>query len=156
MNNRPGRLRLTARAMLFFDRVTVDTRFVQSEMIVIRNMFHDIFHTAAEDIAELIDGIDFYILIMAKSVELRPVDVMVGVEVILGNTAAFHGLPQTVVANHISSHSCRYIYTIISYQHKSRKEKERKMPEKIKNFLRFFLKIRLTNGENSGIIIGRV
>jgi hypothetical protein len=36
------------------------------KMVVIRNVLHDIFHTAAEDIAEFIDGIDFRILLMTK------------------------------------------------------------------------------------------
>ena len=44
------------------------TRFVILEVIVVRNVLHDVLNIAVENIAQLVNGIDLYILIMPQSV----------------------------------------------------------------------------------------
>ena len=63
------------------------------EMIIIREVFHDIFHTALEDIAQAIDGVHFHILILTQAIYLGTVDIMVGIQIVLCNSAVFHCLP---------------------------------------------------------------
>jgi hypothetical protein len=62
-------------------------------MVVIGNVFHDVFHTAMQNVAKLIDGVYFYILILPESVQLGTIDIMMGIQIILRNAARFHGLP---------------------------------------------------------------
>ena len=62
-------------------------------MIIIGNVLHDVLHPAAEDVAKLIDGVDLYILILTKAVDLRPIYIMMGIQIVLGDAPCFHGLP---------------------------------------------------------------
>ena len=39
-------------------------------MIVIREVFHDIFHSALENVAKAVDGVDFHILILTQAIDL--------------------------------------------------------------------------------------
>ena len=48
-------------------------------MVVIRKMLHNIFNTAVENIAELIDGVYFYIFVLAQTVNLGSVYIVMGV-----------------------------------------------------------------------------
>ena len=63
-------------------------------------MFHDIFHGALENIAQLVNGIDFHIFILAQSVNLGSVHIMVGVQVILREPLGFHGFPKSIIFYH--------------------------------------------------------
>ena len=69
-------------------------------MIVIGEVLHNIFHPAVENIAQAVDGVDFQIHVFAEPVQHRAVDVMVGVQVILGNAALFHGFPKSIIFDH--------------------------------------------------------
>ena len=69
-------------------------------MIVIGEVLHNIFHPAVENIAQAVDGVDFQILVSAEPVQHRTVDVMAGVQVILGNAALFHGFPKSIIFDH--------------------------------------------------------
>ena len=71
-----------------------------SEAIFVGEVFHNVFDTASENVAELVDGVDFHIQIFTQTVELGTVDVVMGVQVILGHTPLFHRLPQTVIGYH--------------------------------------------------------
>ena len=70
-------------------------------------MLHDIFYLAMEDIAKTINGIDFYIQIFPKAVQLSAVDVMMGIQIILSNAPALHRLPKTVISDH-AIHLAKY------------------------------------------------
>lgn len=50
-----------------------------SKNIIIGIMGHDIFDFAIKDIAKLVYGIHFYILIVTKSVKLRTVHMIFGI-----------------------------------------------------------------------------
>ena len=78
---------------------TVEFLFVLKE-VVVGKMLHNILHTAVENIAELINGINLHILIPAEAVKLGAVDIMVGIQVVLTDAALFHGLPQAVIFDH--------------------------------------------------------
>ena len=69
-------------------------------MIVIREVLHDVLHPAVENVAQAVDGVDFQIHVFAEPVQHRAVDVMVGVQVILGNAALFHGFPKSIIFDH--------------------------------------------------------
>ena len=69
-------------------------------MIVVREVLHDVLHPAVENIAQAVDGVDFQILVSAEPVQHRAVDVMVGVQVILGNAALLHGFPKSIIFDH--------------------------------------------------------
>lgn len=62
-------------------------------MVVVGDVLHDIFHRAVEDVAQLVDGVCFHVLVVSETVELRAVYIVVCVEVILGDTLFLHGLP---------------------------------------------------------------
>ena len=49
-------------------------------------MRHNIFYVAIQDIAQFIYGIHFYILIMAKSVQLGTVHMITSVQIILSDS----------------------------------------------------------------------
>lgn len=38
------------------------------EKIIVVNMFHNVLHPAMQDVTQLINGVDFYILIVAQAV----------------------------------------------------------------------------------------
>lgn len=63
-------------------------------------MLQDILHTAVENIAELINGINLHILILTEAVQLSSVDIMMGIQVVLTDAALLHGLPQAVIFDH--------------------------------------------------------
>ena len=69
-------------------------------MIVIGEVLHNILHTAVENIAQAVDGVDFQIHVFAEPVQHRAVDVMVGVQVILGNAALLHSFPKSIIFDH--------------------------------------------------------
>jgi hypothetical protein len=60
----------------------------------------NILNTAVKDVAELVDGVDLYILVVTQAVDLGTVHVVVCVKVILGHVSVFHRLPQTVISDH--------------------------------------------------------
>lgn len=66
-------------------------------------MLHDILHPALEDVAQLVDGVGLHVLVVTQAVELGAVDVIVGVEVILGDAFGFHGEPEAVIFDHAGS-----------------------------------------------------
>ena len=89
---------------LFYDRPSNGKKFfANSEPVIVGEMLHDILDAAVQDVAELINGVDLYILIVPQPVELGAVYVVMGVQVILGNAPLLHGLPQTVVFYHFQS-----------------------------------------------------
>ena len=57
-----------------------------------------------ENIAELVNGIDFYIFVVAQAVKLRMIDIVVGIQIVLGNTPLLHGFPQPVILYQIHRH----------------------------------------------------
>lgn len=74
------------------------------EMIVVRNVLHYIFNVALKNIAEFINGVSFYILIMAQAVNLCTVHIMMGIQIVLCDPTIFHSLPQSVIFDH-NAHS---------------------------------------------------
>ena len=69
-------------------------------MVIVGEVLHNVLHTALEDVAELVDGIDLHILVVAKPVDLGTVYIVVGVQIVLGDVPFFHGLPQPVIFYH--------------------------------------------------------
>ena len=69
-------------------------------MIVIGEVLHNIFHTAVQDIAQAVDGVDFQIHVFAEPIQYRAVDVVVGVQVILGNATLLHCFPKSIIFDH--------------------------------------------------------
>ena len=89
---------------LFYDHPPNGKKFfANSEPIIVREMLHDVFDTALQDVAELVDGIDLHVLIVPEPIELGTVYIIMGIKIILGNTPLLHGLPQTVVFYHFDS-----------------------------------------------------
>lgn len=70
------------------------------KMIIVGEVLHDVFHPAMQNIAESADGIDFHIFVPPQPVKLGTVDIVMGVQVILGNSAGLHGRPQLIVFDH--------------------------------------------------------
>ena len=69
-------------------------------MIIVGEVLHDVFHPAMQNIAESVDGIDFHIFVPPQPVKLGTVDIVMGVQVILGYALILHGLPQPVIYDH--------------------------------------------------------
>lgn len=83
--------------------------------VVIGEVFHDILYPALQNVAQPIDGVHFYILIMSQAVKQRSCDIVMGVEVILRNTTLFHGFPKLVILYHeIHLSPLTFLY----YEHK--------------------------------------
>ena len=82
--------------------ILIDGRllFLWLKYIIIGIMRHNIFYAAIQDIAQFIYGIYFYILIMAKSVQLGTVHMITSVQIILGDSLRLHCFPQLVVFYH--------------------------------------------------------
>ena len=80
-------------------------------------MLHDFLYTALQNIAESVDGVNLYILILPKAIDLGAVDVVVSIQVILGNALFLHRLPETIIFNHNTTppKSC---LTFVYYGHK--------------------------------------
>ena len=72
---------------------------VALKSIVVGDMLHNIFHRAIKNVAETVDGVDLYILIAAKPIQLRAIYIVVGVQIVLGEAPFFHSLPQTVISD---------------------------------------------------------
>lgn len=81
-----------------FSDCTSENRFLK--YILIGKMFHNIFHIALENITQTINGVYFHIAIVSQTIDLGTVDIIMGVQIILGNTTQLHGFPQAVVFNH--------------------------------------------------------
>lgn len=64
-----------------------------SKMIIIGEVIHNILDAALQNVAQSVNGIDLHIFVLAESVQQRAVDVVVGVQVILGHAALFHSFP---------------------------------------------------------------
>ena len=79
-------------------------------------MLHDIFHLAVQNVAQSVDGVYFHVFVFTEPVKLGAVDVMVGVQVILGHAAPLHGFPQTVIFDHASTSKSYLTYG--HYRHK--------------------------------------
>ena len=89
---------------LFYDHPSNGKKFfANSEPIIVREMLHDVFDAALEDVAELVDGVDLHVLIVPEPIELGAVYIIMGIKIILGNTPLLHGLPQAVVLYHFDS-----------------------------------------------------
>ena len=56
-------------------------------------MLHNVLHTAVQNVAELVNGVDLNILVVAKPVDLCPIYIEMGIQIILGDTPVLHGLP---------------------------------------------------------------
>ena len=78
-----------------------ETLFANSEPIIVWEMLHDVLDAALQNVAEFVNGIDLHVLVVPEPVELGTVYIIMGVQIILGNTPLLHGLPQTVVFYHI-------------------------------------------------------
>ena len=76
-------------------------------------MLHDILDFAFEDVAQAVDGVGFDIPVLAEPIQLGTVDVVVGVQVVLGHAALLHGFPQSVIFDHAST--SKNILTYIHY-----------------------------------------
>ena len=74
--------------------------FANSEPVIVGEMLHNVLDAALQDVAELVDGVDFHVLIVPEPIELGAVYIIMGIKIILGNTPLLHGLPQTVVCYH--------------------------------------------------------
>ena len=70
-------------------------------MIAVRYVLHNILHTALENIAKLVDGIDFHVEILTKAVKLGAVYIMVRIQIVLGNPLLFHGCPKAIIPDHV-------------------------------------------------------
>ena len=88
----------------------------QSEMIIVRDVLHNVFHAAVQDVAKPVDGVGFYILIMPKSVQLGAVYIIMSIEGVLRNAPFFHRLPQTVILNHPAFTSSAVFLTFLYYR----------------------------------------
>jgi hypothetical protein len=64
-----------------------------SKYIIVGNVFHDILDPAMEDVAQAVDGVGLHVFILAEPVKLGAVDVVVGVQGILGYAALLHRFP---------------------------------------------------------------
>jgi hypothetical protein len=62
-------------------------------MVVIGEMLHDILDAAVQNVAETVDGVDLHVPVLAEPVQLGAVDVVVGVQGILGYAALLHRFP---------------------------------------------------------------
>ena len=49
------------------------------EVIIVGEVFHNILDPTIKNVTELVDGIDFYILILTQTVQLRTVYIMMGI-----------------------------------------------------------------------------
>ena len=67
---------------------------------VVGEVLHDVLYAAVQDGAQLVDGEDLDVFVVAQAVQLGAVDAVVGVQVVLGNAALAHGFPKTVVFDH--------------------------------------------------------
>ena len=64
-----------------------------SKYIIVGNVLHDILDPAMEDVAQTVDGVGLNIFVLAEAVKLGAVDVVVGVQGILGYAALLHRFP---------------------------------------------------------------
>lgn len=64
-------------------------------------MLHDIGNIASQNITELIDGVDFYVHIVAKPVNLTSAHVAMSVQMVFRNVFCCHCLPEFVILYHI-------------------------------------------------------
>ena len=71
------------------------------KLIIVGDVFHNILDFALKNIAKLIDGIDFYILIMSQAVDLGTIHIIVGVQIVLRDALLPHGFPKTIISDHI-------------------------------------------------------
>ena len=85
-------------------------------MIVVREVLHDVLRPAVEKVAQTVDGVDFQILVPAETVQHRAVDVVVGIQVVLGNAALLHGFPKPIIIDH--AYTSKNILTHLHYPHK--------------------------------------
>ena len=72
---------------------TILIRWTGSETVLVRDMLHNVLHTAVQNVAELINGVDLHMVVVAKPVDLCPIYIEMGIQVILGDTPVLHGLP---------------------------------------------------------------
>ena len=68
--------------------------------VIIGKVLHDIFHPAFKDVAQAVDGIHFYVFVMTQSVKEGSCDVVMGVEVVLGDSTFFHRFPKFIIFYH--------------------------------------------------------
>jgi hypothetical protein len=74
-----------------------------SEMVVIGEMLHDILDAAVQNVAKTVDGVDLHVPVLAEPVQLGAVDVVVGIEVVLGHAALLHCFPKPIIFDHTST-----------------------------------------------------
>lgn len=74
--------------------------FLCSEQIVVLKMLHDILYPTVQQIAQPVDGIHFHIFVVTQAVKLRAIDVIGGIQIVLGNPLVLHRLPQSVILYH--------------------------------------------------------
>ena len=63
------------------------------KLVIVGDVHHNILYAALQNIAELINGVHFHIFVVTKPINLSTVNIVVGVQIILGNTALTHGFP---------------------------------------------------------------
>lgn len=68
--------------------------------IIIIYMFHNILNIAMKDITEPIYCICLNVFAMLQSINLRTINIMIHIEIILRNSTVFHGFPEPVIFNH--------------------------------------------------------
>jgi hypothetical protein len=74
--------------------------FVILESVIIRNMLHDVFHAAFQNIAQSVNGVDLYVAVMAQTVELCTVYIVTRIQIVLRHTFFLHRFPESVVLYH--------------------------------------------------------
>ena len=84
-----------------------------SENVVVWNMLHDILDFALQNITQPVDGVGFDVPVLAEPVQLGTIDVVVGIQVVLGHPALLHGFPQSVIFDHAST--SKNLLTYIHY-----------------------------------------
>lgn len=88
---------------LIIDKKHPSTERCFSELIVVRDMLHNILNIALQNIAEFVNCICFHILVVAEAVDLGAVHIEMGVQCVLCDTTFLHCLPETVIFDHNAS-----------------------------------------------------
>lgn len=70
------------------------------ESVIVGDVLHDFFYGAFQNVAEFVNCVYFYVLIMAQTMNLGAVDIVMRVQIILRDTALLHRFPKTIVPNH--------------------------------------------------------
>ena len=64
------------------------------------DVLHDIFNFAVQDIAQFVNRVGFDVFILPQSIQLRTIDIMFRVQIVLGYISVLHRLPKSIIPNH--------------------------------------------------------